>query len=603
MASKPVELKFTALDKASAIIEKITGKIENLGEKMKKVENIDPSKNFKKSLDRIEAMGGKMQSMGQAMSLALTLPIIATGKELVSAGADYQLALRDLQGRIDNLKPGQMEILGRGAREMGIQMGVGATEAIGAMTEFAKAGASFDALNAGAAKTALNLAKAEGIGADQAANLLSNMMKVFNITDFNEIEKIGDVLGKASGISSISIVDLENSMRHASGTASVYGMKIEQVAGAIATLGNVGVKGEMGGTTLRSLMNSLGGDQTRQAKLVKAGAAKSDFFNLDGTMKGFDQIFESLNKLNLSAEQYTEIFGKEFGGSIRKGADNFRAFAGDLEKLQNDSKGYLSELAKLKLDTFWGSWDQMKAAFKDIGNAMAEDGTLDALKGFVEIVRDLFVWFQKLSPATKKFIFIFAGFMAVLGPIIAAVGFLTISFAGLMAVLPAGATAGGVLLAMTGWGAAIMAVVASLAVLIANWDKVKFATGMALDWCEDRWGDFTGFVARQVNKILKLYNLLPSFVRGEKAELFDESNGEQKRRREDADFVSSFTEPKDWGDTFDPSLMVEKRNQTTIDVNMSNIPIGTKVSKKQDFGQSKVNLNLGYSTKYAMPGG
>lgn len=593
MAGKNVELKFTALDRASGIISKITDKIDTLKNKMNQAQNINPTKNAEQALGRVSKLTDRAASLGRTMTAAVSLPMLGAGKELVVASADYQLALRDLQMRIDNLEPGQIELLGQKARQLGVSMGVGATEATKAMTEFAKAGATFKVLQNGAAETALALSRAESISADNAAGLISNMMKVFGL-EADQIVRIGDVLGKAAGVSSISIVDLENSMRHATSTASSYGLKLEQVASAVATFGNIGIKGEMGGTTLRSLMNSIGGDANRQAKLVAAGARKEDFFNTDGTMKGFGEIFKALNGLNLKAEQFTDIFGKEFGGSIRRASDAFAEFDNDLKKV-NDSAGFLSKLAEAKLNTFWGRWDQMKAAFKDIGAGMAEDGTLDMLKDFVEVIRDLLVWLNKLDPGTKKWLLALSAIVAILPPILWFVGSLAGSIAALTPIVTTAGLAG--TLAFGGWSLLILAGVAAIIYLLVNLDKVKKTWGKVMDWCEDRWGDFVGSIGTGVNKIIKLYNSLPGFMRGEKVQLWDERDGEQRRREDDKNFVQSFTEPSEWK-RFDPADLIDVRNQSTLNVNMQGVPWGTQVSTQQDYGKSKVNLDVGYTSKY-----
>ena len=592
MANKEVSLTFRADDQVSKAIDRMQSKVKGFAFTVDRMNAADPL-GGKKGISRLEKIGDRAGDIGRALAPAAALTGIAV-KQLVSAGADYELAMADLQGRMDDLTPENLKKMRVEARKLGVDMGVGVQGAIEAFTELAKAGASADDILSGAGKTAIYLSKAEGISTEAAAGLLSNTLKIFG-KDFSQAETVADQLAKAAGISSISIIDLENSMRHAALSASAYGIEVNELAAGIATLGNLGIRGEMGGTTLRSLMNTLGGDRRRQAKLVAKGADKSDFFEtvldpntgkMKERMKGFEQIFTALNKLNLTGEDFAEIFGKEFGGSIRKASMAAGLFAGDLRKINEESEGYLSKLAKMKLNTFWGSWDRMKKAFEDIGNSMAEDGTLDTIRYFVDKLRELFEWFNKLSPKTKKFILILGVSLIVF----TAAAFAIAGIAGALGVLGLAIGGGVGLGALTG---AFFSLIAAIG--LASWAVAEFFSVVTDDvWLED------------LMKNMNLFTQDLNDTFGTKIPKLTVLTEEEKRLKYNLEHTNRDPEfERLLDDTFMPdgSLPWQRDANSSIDINILGLPVGSTVQTKGPMfsPNSSSNLNLGYTSKYLMP--
>lgn len=89
---------------------------------------------------------------------------------------------------------------------------------------------------------------------------------------------------------------------------------------------------------------------------------------------------------------------------------------------------------------------------------------------FVTALTGLVRWFEQLNPATQEWIVIAGGVAAALGPMLAALGTVTLSFAALLPVLPA---IGAAFAALAGPVGLVVAALAGIAVAWAYWDDIK----------------------------------------------------------------------------------------------------------------------------------
>lgn len=89
---------------------------------------------------------------------------------------------------------------------------------------------------------------------------------------------------------------------------------------------------------------------------------------------------------------------------------------------------------------------------------------------FVRALTGLVRWFEQLSPATQEWIVIAGGVAAALGPVLAALGTVTLSIAALLPLLPA---IGAGFAALAGPVGLVVAALAGIAVAWAYWDDIK----------------------------------------------------------------------------------------------------------------------------------
>lgn len=426
MADIPVTLPIGASDETAAAFSSVKRRLNLLGQQFDSFnDQLKIGKSpFASFGDMSKKIGGGFTKVGQALTLGVTVPTIAAGAAAIKTSGDFEAALNDLQVRT-GANAADMGRLTDEARNLGRTTRFSATQAAEGMIVLGKAGQSTEQIlvSTGAA---LNLAASEGIEMGQSAEFISDTLNQFRL-NASEAVRVSDQLAKASGISSISISDLQNSMKYAAPAAATFGLKLNDVGGAIAALGQVGIKGEMAGTSLRSLFNKITGDKNAQQLLIKKGLKSdgSDLFTDSKLtqLKTIPEILEALSKANLTAVDVHDIFGKEFGSTIRNMIEN-RKLVSDFAKQVDDSAGFAAATGQARMKGFNGQVTLLKNAFQDlfIEITTGSGGPLEILTGFVTTVKDIVAGYRDLSPAARTAIGLTVAIAAAAGPAALALG-------------------------------------------------------------------------------------------------------------------------------------------------------------------------------------
>lgn len=526
MAKKPVTLEFKVKDDSSASLRKIQAELAAIETRTQALSAVNKKfappdfkqrewaahaerlrQTFEKPRLSLEAfskaaskVGAVMGGIGVAMTAGITAPLAGLSKDAIKTSADYEQAINDLRART-NASQEDIAALSSEARRLGTSTTFGATKAVEAMTALGKAGFDTSAIIGGTAGV-LNLAAAEAMGMEEAANLVSDTINQFGLAA-SDATSVADQLAKAAGISSISITDLQYSMKYSAPLAKSFGLSLEQVAGAIATLGSRGVKGETAGTAFRSLLNTLTGDNEKIEKLKKAGIRGEQIFTDKSLTKlrSVPEILDAIAKANLSAAERFDIFGKEFGGTIGiliQNAADVRKQIGEV----GNSTGFSLQVAEARTRGFNGAWQRLKNSVEEtyISITEGEDGPLSTLTGFLDSIRGLVDGFRNLSPEVQNFILVSAGIAGVVGPILAAFGGFLFMLPGMIAgwtALTAGAGSfavamGGVSIAAGPIVGALMLIGGAAAAIYMHWDKLgpffealwETIGSLASDWWE-----------------------------------------------------------------------------------------------------------------------
>ncbi len=426
--------------------------------------------------------GAALVGVGGAITAGITAPMIGFGVEAIKTAADYEAAMNDLQART-GASTHDLKMMGNEARYLGRSTTFGASQAVEAMASLGKAGFETNEILSGTAGV-LNLAAAESMAMDDAANLVANTIQQFGLKA-GDANRVVDVLGKSAGMSSISITDLQNTLRYSAKPASDFQISIESLGAAIATMGTKGgIKSEMAGTSLRSFFTTITGEADKIDILMKAGLKGTDIFT-DSSMKKMqplEKVFGNLKKLNLSPIQMTKIFGREAAGNIKTLIDNTDHLTANIKELGN-ANGFVAEVAAAKTKGLQGEWARLKNAVEDTYLTLTEGdgGPLETLTKLVGKVRDAVNWFKDLNPAVQNFILITGGIMAVLGPVLGGFGLFLLMLPGMIAGWGVLTTEIGLFTAGV-WGleASLAPILGGLALFAAaafiiykNWDNLK----------------------------------------------------------------------------------------------------------------------------------
>lgn len=277
----------------------------------------------------------------------------------------------------------EMERLRQKALELGKSTAYSATEAGGAMEELIKAGLSVEEVLNGAADATVSLAAAGGVELKEAATIAANAMNQFNL-EASEMPKIADLIAGAANASAIDVTDFGFSLSQAGAVANLTGLKFEDLAVAIAEMGNAGIKGSDAGTSLKTFLTNLipvTEQQTgkfEELGLVTVGNTKA-LENLRD--KGIKPVSNSYRDVKDALEKYVEEqggakvgteknkkaameLGQELGGlqnAFFKANGEAKSMRDIQEVLQNATKDLTKEQKLATLEVLFGS-DAIRAA-------------------------------------------------------------------------------------------------------------------------------------------------------------------------------------------------------------------------------------------------
>ena len=342
----------------------------------------------------------------------------------VNASADFETQISIVRA-VSGDAGESIDALREKALELGRKGPFGPTEVAAAFAELSKAGLTATEIIDGAGESVIALAKAGDISVPRAAEILANTMRTFNI-EASKTPEVIDLLAGAANQSTLEIDDLAVSLKYAGGIAEGLGIPLDDVATALAQLGNAGIKGSTGGTSLRQMLLQLNPtSKVAQAELEKLGLITKDganlFFTAEGKAKSLSDIFQILkdHTSDLTDQERIHSLGIIFGNRAaaaaailsRDGAAGFEEMSAAIGKVS------AADVAATKLDNLNGSIRKMKAAFE---TALIGEGSpfQDGLRTVVDWITKAILAFDRLPGPVKKvlgILTVLTGVLAVLG--------------------------------------------------------------------------------------------------------------------------------------------------------------------------------------------
>lgn len=216
----------------------------------------------------------------------------------------------------------------------------------------------------------LKLATMGEVDMAEAALSATAIMHAFGL-EVKDMGHIGDVFAKAAAISATSVKEMMGAMRQASQISDMYGVSLEETAGALATLANRGIEGGAAGTAIRNMVTELSAPRTKRA----ADAMKQmgvEIYNADGTSKSLMENLQQLSDVasRLSQKDKTQWLEDMFGQRGVKAASilltDMQKMKKTVEELKMSSEGlgFMTEGSIMISQSAEGRWKQMVAAMQ-----------------------------------------------------------------------------------------------------------------------------------------------------------------------------------------------------------------------------------------------
>lgn len=317
-----------------------------------------------KGLDKqISGIQKQCQSIGKGMALAgagltaaITAPLVKAGKAVYSAGTSFEAQMSKVEA-ISGASGEALEALTAQALEMGSTTKFTATEAGQALEYMAMAGWKNESMLAGL-EPIMNLAAAAGEDLGTTSDIVTDAMTAMGYTlssvggdteKFNQqVTHFTDVLSAAATNANTNVSLMGESFKYVAPLAGTLGFSIDDVAIALGTMANAGIKGSQAGTSLRNILNNMIKPTKAQSKALKRlGLSLTDS---NGKTKSFGEIMGDMRKvakesgIDMQALQKSvgELDEKLANGEITEGQYNK-----EIKKLTKGNAQFLKDVSEI----------------------------------------------------------------------------------------------------------------------------------------------------------------------------------------------------------------------------------------------------------------
>lgn len=343
------------------------------------------------------------------MASGVANSIVSTLTTTIETGADF-IDMMTTVGAISGATENQMSRLSETAQTLGLRTMFMSKDIASGMKYLAMAGNDANQIQEMISGAAM-MANATGMelgGKGGAADLLTNIMRTFNLEGQQAADMVGDQLTKAVMSSNVSMAELAESIKYSAASMVTLKQQLPQVAAMIGTLGNAGIQGSMAGTSIRNmadyLTQSITNPNFKGAKaLAKLGLGKQDFVDANGDLQDFAVILEKIGTATqgLSTVDQNAVFRSIFGvRGMRAAVTIMRDTEGYfdlLNKIQNNSAGFAEEIVRRRMETLAGKIDIIQSATENLMTTFSKAieknpiimGFLDMVGWAISQLRDL----------------------------------------------------------------------------------------------------------------------------------------------------------------------------------------------------------------------
>lgn len=262
-------------------------------------------------------------------------------------------------------------------RNVGVQTKFTAPQVADASKFLAMAGFDVDAINKSIAPIA-DIALVGDTDLGETADVVTNIMTGYNISP-EKVRKAADIMTMTFTKSNTTLMEIAEAYKYSASLLSAGDVPFEEATAAMGILGNAGIKGSQAGTTMRTIMANIVNPTKKQAAAWKRiGVSRTD---KNGNMRDVVDIFEDLNKKDLSLSDYYQIFHKTAAQGAVSLANDVKGW-NEIIKENLMSDGLAKELADEKKNTIQGLWAQLTSMFTENG-IQAFDEIQQPIKDFL----------------------------------------------------------------------------------------------------------------------------------------------------------------------------------------------------------------------------
>lgn len=420
---------------------------------------VKASKGLDDFSSKMKATSAELQSVGQKMSMGLTLPIVGMGAAILKAGVDFETSFAGIVKTVDSAtdEMGQLTAFGReleqGMRNLAKQIPINVNE-LNALGEAAGQLGIQDEKVLGFTEVMAKMGVATTMSAENAAMSMARFANITNMSQDN-FERLGSTIVQMGNNFAATETEITSMALRIAGAGKQVKMTEPEIIALATALSSVGIRAEMGGSAISKAMLAM-------SLAVETGNSKLEqFAQVAGyTVEEFSQQFRSnasvavlefiqgLSKMDDEGMNAITMLDEMGIREVRLRDTLLRStnavhLMGDALQMSRKEWTENSALARevgLRFQTLESRFIVVKGRVHDLAIEIQK-----ALKGaIVELLELMDPWLTKLEGLTKQFaelspslqaaIVGFAGLLAALGPIAYVTGTVIGALSGLMSV-------------------------------------------------------------------------------------------------------------------------------------------------------------------------
>ena len=463
--------------------------------------------------EKMKDIGGQMASVGQDLTMKVTVPLVAAGTVAAKKYADVDKTMQLTNKTMGNSEK-QAALLEKAMKDAAANSTYGMNDAATATLNFARAGLTAEQASAALAP-AMNLAAGEGGNLDTVSAGLVATINGFG-DSFDKATNYADVFANACNNSALDIDSLSSSMSIAAPIFKAAGYSVNDAALYMGVMANAGIDANKAATSLKTGMAKLvSPTKDASAWMNKLGISIT---NADGTMKDTVTIQRELHDAfaGLSESEQiaaaSAIFGKNQMSNWLALINTAPEDVSELSKALEED-GTTAEMASAMMSGFGGSMEKLKSSVDVAATSFGEALAPTILK-VAELIQKLVDWFNSLSEKQQQMIAKIALIVAAIGPVLLIGGKLLIGVGQLLTFAPKILAFGSTVVkafklirvaaAALSFNPVILAIGAAIAIgvlLYKNWDKIKEKAEELKKAISEKWNNIKDTVSTKLQEM------------------------------------------------------------------------------------------------------
>ena len=427
---------------------------------------------------KVTDAGRTTQDVGASMTRNITLPLVAVGGASIKASIDFESAFAGVRKTVDATEP-ELAALRQGIRDMAMELPASREEIAGVAEAAGQLGIQTPNI-LGFTRVMTDLGESTNLSASDAATQLARLANITQMSQ-DDFDKLGSsIVDLGNNFATTEAEIVEMAMRIA-GSGTQIGLTEPQILALATALSSVGIEAEAGGTAISQTMSqidktvakaSIGAEEYAASMGISLKKAKAELADNSFVLNTWAET------AGMSASKFAEVWEKDAVGALEavfRGMGNVKDEGGNLnlvlEQLeidglrQGDTMKRVSGAADLLSDSISTSsdaWDENTALTKeasqryettasrllilknratDVGVSLGDSlapammDALDASQPLLDTITDMADRFAALDPEMQRSIIKWTAVAAVAGPVLSAIGSMTIGIGTLINVV------------------------------------------------------------------------------------------------------------------------------------------------------------------------